>query len=256
MAELTQVLGAILRDVAQSRVLSDTFSRDISIDYANDPILVNFPVPRVEIKQASIQLNFAVNSVEHKPVDTDSLVRVAVSRLAGQLGEQVFARVVLENPKRDQLEAILKERGLDLPAKLADAAQSAILGDSSALAATLQGNPDALLKKLQADLLAALAADEAFYATLRKVSLVRDLREIVTSTTTPAVAGFVQELKQAVSNAGTGTFSVDVAVTRGDLADVPETILSHVSIVTEIRNYAWTEVGEVDGQPVRRLQPE
>jgi hypothetical protein len=50
--------------------------------------------------------------------------------------------------------------------------------------------------------------------------------------------------------------TVDVAVTKGELVDVPEAIMSNVTLVTEIRNYEWTEVGEVDEKPTHRLRPE
>ena len=64
MAELKAVLGAILVDIAKARVASDICTRDVSLEYAKDPILSEFPVPRVEIKEASIELKFAINEVK------------------------------------------------------------------------------------------------------------------------------------------------------------------------------------------------
>ena len=64
MAELKEVLGAILVDIAKARVASDICTRDVSLEYAKDPILSEFPVPRVEIKEASIELKFAINEVK------------------------------------------------------------------------------------------------------------------------------------------------------------------------------------------------
>lgn len=257
MAELTQVLGAILKDVAQSRVISDTFSRDISVEYANDPILVSFPVPRVEIRQASIQLQFAVNAVHQKKADTESITREQVNRLATRLGDTLYANIVAQHPSRDQIEALLKERGDNLRARLAARVVEVAEGSPEAVAAVLRGSPDTLVKKLENELEATLRDDEKLWAILRRGALVRDLREHITAAAGPIVNEFARDTVAAAKAAGRQALTVDVAVTREELADIPETVLSHVSIITEIRNYEWTEIGTTeDGKPIRRLQPE
>ncbi|GAB4574498.1 MAG: hypothetical protein Kow0077_21370 [Anaerolineae bacterium] len=256
MAELTQVLGAILKDVAQSRVISDLFSRDASLQYAQDPILVNFPVPRVEIKEASIQLKFAVNAVEEAPVDTDSLTQAGITQLADDLSTRMYAVLVEESEKREDLEAFLEEQGIDLPALVSDVVVRQVKANPQMVATALGSKPQVLAKKLDAEVLNALRGHEALWAMLRKTTRVRDLREQITANTLPSVNRFVEDVAGAISAAGRQALHVDVAVTREELADLPDVVLSHVSIVTEIRNYEWTEVGSVDGKPVRRLQPE
>ncbi|MBN2471010.1 MAG: hypothetical protein JXN59_09820 [Anaerolineae bacterium] len=257
MAELTHVLGAILKDVAQSRVISDAFSRDISVEYANDPILISFPVPRVEIKHASIELQFAVNAVQQKKLDTESITRDHVNRLASRLGDQVYARVIAEHPSRDQIEALLKERNDDLQGRLATRVVTTAEDSPEAVAAALRGSPETLVKKLENELESTLREDEKLWAVLRRGTLVRDLREHISAAAGPIVTEFARDTLAAAKAAGRGALVVDVAVTREELADIPETVLSHVSITTEIRNYEWTEVGTTeDGKPIRRLQPE
>lgn len=252
MAELTQVLGTILKDVAQSRVISDTFSRDISVDYANDPILINFPVPRVEIKQASIALKFAVNAVEQKLPDTDSIVHGYIARYAPVLAQQVFERTVLENPNKEQLLAMLEEKQTDLQGQLAEKTEGLLVESAK----TLLSQPEAVSKQLQGMIQQVLREDSALWNALRKGILVRDLNQIIEKLTTAAVSALKQQIEQAVGSAGRQGVSVDVAVSRGELLDLPEAILSHVNIVAEIRNYEWTTVGGTDEQPIRRLQPE
>ena len=63
MPELYEVVGSILRDIAQARCLSDLYSRDISRYYAVDEVLRNFPVPRAEINEASFTLSFVIDGV-------------------------------------------------------------------------------------------------------------------------------------------------------------------------------------------------
>lgn len=256
MAELTQVLGAILRDVAQSRVISDAFSRDISVEYANDPIMVSFPVPRVEIRQASIELKFAVNAVQQKKLDTEGITRDAINRLATRLADSVYTGIVAEHPARERIEVLLEEQGFDLRAKLAAQVLGVAESQPEAVAAALRSSPDALVNKLENELEAGLRADEKLWSILRKGTLVRDMKAHISAVTAPVVTEFARDTIAAAKSAGRQALNVDVAVTREELADIPEIVLSHVSIVTEIRNYEWTEVGSADGKPIRRLQPE
>jgi hypothetical protein len=132
MAELKDVLGAVLKDVAHARVISDRFSGEVSQEYEKDPLLGVFPVPRVEIKEASLDLKFAVCSVEQRPADPTA-------------------------------------------PEAARAGQSLVL---------------------------------------------------------------------------------DVCVTRKDLAETPETLISSIRLVAQIRNYEWVEAGEENGRPIKRLRPE
>ena len=60
---LRDALSAILKDVTESRHLSDNHSRDISRIYERDDILKTFPVPRTEISELEIELKFAFDDV-------------------------------------------------------------------------------------------------------------------------------------------------------------------------------------------------
>lgn len=64
MPELFQIIGAVLRDIAQARYMSDRYSRQISYRYEEDSVLRRFPVPRVEIEEAEFDLHFSVQAVE------------------------------------------------------------------------------------------------------------------------------------------------------------------------------------------------
>jgi hypothetical protein len=65
--QLFQVIGAALRDVAQARFMSDLYSRQISFTYEKDPLLRRFPVPRVEVDEVELTLQFAVAEVSVDP---------------------------------------------------------------------------------------------------------------------------------------------------------------------------------------------
>lgn len=92
MAELNKVLGALLRDVAQARTLSDLYARQVSKDYEADPLLRFFPIPRAEIKDITLDLKFAIATVDDDPDRTDTFQAKAeghMQRLARTLVDQI-----------------------------------------------------------------------------------------------------------------------------------------------------------------------
>jgi hypothetical protein len=385
MAELNDVLGAILRDIAQARVTGDLFSRNASLDYRRDELLRGFPVPRVEIKEASVQLRFAVSSVERRETDPRAVIQAQIAPFATRLGRQAYsdlietdprgdelteiiarkglalqtrlpavieatlsaniaeleaavagrpetlarklqgevagllladddvkdvltrptrvgdlrervsvaaaaslaalarelprgdapgrlsrdtiaaaaarladevhADLVLANPRRSELQRAASEAGVSLDRELRDAAEKALLDDPEALEAALERDPDALAEKLEADLTGALLRAPNVRDVLTSRVRVTDLRTRVATLAATSLAGFVPELRAAIEAAERQALSVEVAVATKDLADVPETMISQVTVTSEIRNYEWVETGE-PGATTFRLEPE
>jgi hypothetical protein len=89
--ELYQLVGAALRDVAQARFMSDTFSKQISFVYEADSVLRRFPVPRVDIDEAEITLHFAIKEVAIDPARHSSR-----NSAIGSLFDQYSVRIVRE----------------------------------------------------------------------------------------------------------------------------------------------------------------
>jgi hypothetical protein len=69
MADLQDVVGAILRGVTEARAQADEAARDLAVSYANDPILRSFTVPRAEIRNLTIDLKVAVRSLDDAAED-------------------------------------------------------------------------------------------------------------------------------------------------------------------------------------------
>lgn len=384
MAELNDVLGAILRDIAQARVTGDLFSRNASLDYQRDDLLRSFPVPRVEIKEASVQLRFAVSGVERRETDPRAVIQAQIAPFAARFGRQVYsdlvetdprgdelaeiiarkglalqlrlpavveatlsanvaeleaavagrpetlarklqgemaglvladdevkevltrstrvgdlrervsvaaagslaalarelpseapgglsrdaiaaaaarladelhADLVLANPRRTQLQRAASEAGVSLDRELRAAAEQALLEDPEALQAALERDPDALAEKIESQLTAALLREPKVRDVLTARVRVTDVRTRVATLAVTALAAFVPELHGAIEAAQRQALSVDVAVATKDLADVPEAMLSQVTVTSEIRNYEWIESGE-PGATTLRLEPE
>lgn len=71
MADLQQVVGAILRDLAKARFASDLYSRSIARYYENDYLLRKFPVPRSDIEEVEVELKFSISEVLASQVNAE-----------------------------------------------------------------------------------------------------------------------------------------------------------------------------------------
>jgi len=69
MHTLNQVIGTILQDIGKAKQSADVSSKEIGEQYSKDAILKNFPIPRVGIKDLSINLKFAITKVENDEIE-------------------------------------------------------------------------------------------------------------------------------------------------------------------------------------------
>ena len=194
MAELNDVLGAILRDVAQARVISDLYSRNVSLEYRQDEVLSGFPVPRVEVTEASIDLKFAVNKIEQKESDPVKIIATHVGPYAGRLGRELYAELIESNPRGDRIEAVLKEKGLDYEVALRTIGERTILDNASDLQAALAGKPEALIRKLQAEASGLVLGDDDVKELLTRGTRLTDVRERVSVDAAAVVGALAREI--------------------------------------------------------------
>lgn len=96
MADLREVVGAILRDITEARAQADLASRDTALMYAKDPILRSFTIPRTEIRDLKLDLKIAVRGLEESSDDQmardarlDEAVRKLVKSLPFPVDEQI-----------------------------------------------------------------------------------------------------------------------------------------------------------------------
>jgi hypothetical protein len=60
MARLNQIIGAILTEITKAQATSDAYSRDLKASYREDAFLKLLSVPRIEVKDVTIDLKFAI----------------------------------------------------------------------------------------------------------------------------------------------------------------------------------------------------
>ena len=93
MPQLHNVIGAVLRDIAQARVTSDFYSREVSQYYEKDSLLRLFPVPRSEIREVEFELKFSITDVDIDPSrqnERDVKVSDIFTRYSESIGEDIF----------------------------------------------------------------------------------------------------------------------------------------------------------------------
>jgi hypothetical protein len=99
MSQLNQIIASILSDINEAKSKADFASRDLAQTYASDEILQYFPVPKIGISNLEVEIKYAVESVEEKPIESSQ----SQQRLAD------FIRNFSENTAKEIRAAIAKE---------------------------------------------------------------------------------------------------------------------------------------------------
>lgn len=116
MARLDDVVGAILRDLTLAQDVASKHTRMLAVEYANDPLLRHFPIPRTELSDVELELRFAPKQLKrvsgspertlaiakdsfdrYAPVAARALLQVASDRLERARALPTFPAAMLED---------------------------------------------------------------------------------------------------------------------------------------------------------------
>ncbi|MEM7442330.1 MAG: hypothetical protein AAF414_03250 [Pseudomonadota bacterium] len=257
MADLEQVVGALLRDLAKSRFAADIYSRSISRYYEQDFLLRRFPIPRTEIEEAEIELKFAIEGVAASLANTEgreatlapmferSIERV-VTLFLSFLVPRVAAREDIEsrmaNPvNRNVFRIDLRQAGL----RYMIVNFTELISDEGAfdVKAAAQGLTDAFQGVLLRN---AVDGDE----------ITND--EAASLTGGIDVTPPLEDLRKRIADVWTvdRDARLDVTIGADALRELPAEILSTVKIKAAVRNYQWTEVKVEGGRTYRSMTSE
>ena len=275
MAELYQLIGAVLRDVSQARFMSDLYSRQISFTYERDSLLRRFPVPRTEINEVEFNLPFVVTDVT---VDKDR--HQSRNAAVGALFDDYSARIVRAGLLPVQREFGNATKGLtsadsDKPKKtVADRFQNKILSDDFRIA--LHGRLLRYLNENTGELLQGkedgpFDTNKALEPLNEVIDGVRKEPEVVVFESTvqslddafkEAKADVEENMKQmaaAVNDAYKRypDYSVQVDVDPAKLQS-NTAAASYIKVKAVVKNYRWSkvDVDSKDMQNLRTLVPE
>jgi hypothetical protein len=266
MPQLNQVIGAVLRDIAQARFTSDLYSRQISFVYEQDSLLRRFPVPRAEIQQVEFDLKFAIKEVKVDAERHESY-RAAVGRLFDVYSMTMMRAAV------DHVRTKLREEMGDKPSQpQKDAAalfEKRFLSDDSR--DRFQGRLLVFLNENAAGLLSTGKFDtgkvqEVIQNELDHVKQSPDLQIIKDAfpdaawdkVIDDAKGPMTEELNKLAADVDKikgkyPDYSIEVEIGPDALAKVPESIISSIRVTSIMKNYKWSKV-DVDTKDLRNIR--
>lgn len=68
MSQMNQIIASLLSDINEAKSKADESSRNLAQQYAADEILRYFPVPKIGIQNLEVEIKYAIESVEEKPI--------------------------------------------------------------------------------------------------------------------------------------------------------------------------------------------
>jgi hypothetical protein len=104
MSQLNQIIASILSDINEAKSKADFASRNLAQAYASDEILQYFPVPKIGISNLEVEIKYAVESVEEKPIESSQ----SQQRLLD------FIKIFSENAAKEIRISVAKESGTNV----------------------------------------------------------------------------------------------------------------------------------------------
>lgn len=116
MSQLNQIIASILSDINEAKSKADLASRDLAQAYAADEILRYFPVPKIGISNLEVEIKYAVESVDEKPIESSQ----SQQRLADFIKKisEITAKEIRTAVAKEAVSNVLyKGLGTDYPSK-------------------------------------------------------------------------------------------------------------------------------------------
>ncbi len=269
MADLQQIIGAILRDLAKARFASDLYSRSIARYYEGDNLLRKFPVPRADIAEVEIDLKFSITEVRESEVNAESreanvaiLLERSVERLVATYLDLArdFTANSAHREVAERLEKLLSKgfNSMVLRIELRQLALRYFIESYTHLIAN-DGTFDAAaaLRGLRQPFFWAHAnyrqegvsnadLEGPLNAVFDDVFANKEFKAVIDSLAEP-----IKTIWQANYDA-----RLEVEVDGHKLAQLQAAAISSIRIKAEVRNSVWTEVKVGEHQYQRSLTPE
>ena len=258
MADLQQVVGAILRDLAKARFSADLYSRSISRYYENDYLLRRFPVPRADVEEVELDLKFSIAEVPGSEVNNESqeanvavLFERSVERLVATFLDLARERNNSDQAFNDTWWKYLT-KGSNSSALRIEMRQKVLryFIESYTHLIDDDGNFNAALALSELErpfrwAMEPYAKEIYTQGGEAEREMKRDLREMVL----PLIGG--AEIKRAVEAMGPAIKAIwqgnsdarlEIMIEGGQLSQLGEAALSSLKIKAVVRNMVWTEV--------------
>lgn len=252
--DLKTVIGGILGSVAEARSISDRASRELAVLYEKDPLMRAFPVPRVEIDNIDFDLKFVLQSdpdamLQAQPSRAHDLVKLTASRV-----RSAVTAAIPERKLSNQL-AFPRTRDYDLIGNIVEETTLNLILGPTVLAVHTPSDDSVQVQTFDVHECAGRIAkelEEQQLATIKSDGVVERIAGLLE----PIQKEHEKEvtlLRAALPSTG---IRMNALFAYKDLVELPPSVLSTIKLTVNVRNYEWTQVGEQDGEPVRKLVPQ
>ena len=237
MAKLREVLGGILKDIAHSRFVADSVSREYLMLYKDDPVLAQFPIPRISVKDIILRLRFAVqdqasgSTAEVKEEEMAKLWRAELTKrvlpafLRANLGTTVtpqqlnqFTRTIIEPSARSKF----------------------------SLSQALKGKTDKTITDTTARLMTGFGKLPA--SARRSFPNQRLLQRQTATRVRTQIARFLPKLREVEKARHAASMDLEVLVRHADLAPLPESAIQEITLTIGMDDLDTTDVAENEFQ--------
>ena len=234
MTKLSNVVGGLMRDLAQSHTISDAFTVEMLETYRREATLSQLPLPRMSIQAAQLTLRFAVSSVQD---DVKGLDRGELGDLwLRTVRDRVMPKALMDVGRIDNKRLVdVIERRLDAPDAAASVDPESLLAEGR----------EAELTKSTISYLTGLV--EALPPSSRKsfdnTDLAGSLERIVRAEI-PELRAAAQQLDQARRAAQA---DLSVSVTTEALAAVPDGQISELTLTLTMEEIQMGSIPTLGG---------
>jgi hypothetical protein len=269
MAQLHHLIGAILRDIAQGRVTSDLYSREVSRYYEQDSLLRLFPIPRTEIKEVEIDLKFAIAEIDIDPDRTEdrgAQFSGIFERYSDTFTAVVFEKMFATSKKNTAWQNFVI--GFDIPENRLNLKTEIVnyfeLNKDKLIEEEItnnqSGGTDTNLALKKVDTLNGLkeTLEKVLYSQLDLSAVPKggDALSAAKQSINKEIQAQIELLGNEIEYVEAAEYKAEVLVTADELQKISSEGISSIKIVTSMRNYVWSQVSDKDGQIIRRLIPE
>lgn len=252
MAELSQVLGSMLRDIARARVQSDVFSSEVSREYLGDEIMKMFPVPRAEIGTADVDMALAVSQVSVLEID-----QVGTAKAGLEAGVLELSNRILSIPVRgagEDFEPLGEQLADDRDrfiALIGEKLRNRLKVESDDDVDLLVSDPGSFADRVNTQVLQMVR--EAIKESERRIPIGQEPQEVLRRELATWAKEVGATIGASLARQEKDGVTLDVAITKSHLAEVPEAALSRVHMSVIINNYEWVEFEGTEGEMEQKL---
>jgi len=258
MAELHHILGSIFRDIAQARVTSDLYSRNISKYYEQDPLLRRFPTPRTDVEEVEVDLKFVLSGLEQTATQDEgreTSTATVFTKIAKDISEGFFDSIIEMAKEHANFspDTAKKLKGFEHRIYLSQdlllyfqRQRSHLIKEGKFDYKQARDSINQLLKRSLNELLGDSGLTNKQQSDLEK----KVFKALNVESQLESIRKPIQEAYK-----GDGDFQVAVEVTVDKLAETPDSAISSIKVKARVRNYVWSKV-EHEGKTWRALNPE